>query len=322
MRTKSQIAKDYEAFNDVSQENISTYAKNRTALTNKIINPANADEFNATAGEIVNSVGGFFSSGGDIEFSGLLYRFTYDPTNPTFINLTVRSKLKAEVKYVRTARINADENFINNVGEVFLNAALEIFSIEQANNNIKELNEILANICKENEIPYTFGFTVLGSSSSIVEKISDSEVIFNASIAAAHGLSEFSLCQAGDEYSDYVQAHAIEIIVGTLKTIPTTVKLIKSKVSIIKALTGISTKKRATKLIRGAYHKNARYITKQKMGTFYYNETVSINGADVNVFALVEKDEAGNVSVVLAPFDATTGDNVNFDVIAAIKEFA
>ena len=323
MRTNNQINNDYANLHDSAVENINTYAANNTAALKAVTTAKTVDEINAAVSAVINSVATFFkTSNPDIVYPEFLYRYNYEPSNFTYINLTVRSKLKADVKYVRTTKVNIDDNFVNSVGKVFLDSILEIFSIEQAHNNIQELNAILANICKENNIPYTFGFTVQGSGSSIVESITDDEVIFNASISSAHTLSELAICQAGDEYSDFVRDSVIKTMVDTLLTVPTTTQLVKSKLDIIKTVTGVTTKKHASKIIRGAYHKNARYIAKQKSGVAYYNETVSINGEDVNVFALVEKTEDGNLRVILSPFNTATLDNVNFDVINALKEFA
>ena len=76
----------------------------------------------------------------------------------------------------------------------------------------------------------------------------------------------------------------------------------------------MSTKKRATTLIRAAYHKNANTLDNVPVGKSaigYVDKKVN----DRAIFALVKKNEDGKMSVVLTPFDQETYENVDVAVI-------
>lgn len=249
-----------------------------------------------------------------------LSRLTYSEDSIDKISITIRSKLKAKVKYSKTSEITVDDELVDNIGKFYIDTLYEMYYITVAQENIDELNEKIASIIAENEIPYSFKFVVEPDNNSIVVSIDNNEAVFNASVSKAQDIADLPIFKSGDEYNDLVCAEATEKLVDSLKAVQTTTQLIKGDVSLIKDIVGVSTKKRANKLIRGSYHRQAKYLDKVKSGIGYYNETVKINGEDVEVFALVEKAENGELSVVLNPFDVKTLFNVDFDVIAAVKK--
>ena len=324
MKTNAQITKDATLLKEKIDENVNSLIESKKADVNAIINNSSVKDAADKISELISSIDIAFSVYNDniVSLPDHITRFTYSEDSISSITVTVRSKLKAEVKYVKKTDINVDENLVANISSVFYDALFEMYYITEANENIKVLNEVIDDICKKNNINYSFGFSVTGDSSSIVSSITNDSVIFSASVSKALDISSLPICQSGNEYNDYVHDEAIKELVDTLKTIQTTVQLIKSNVGIIKDITGVSTKKHASKIIRGAYHKNARYISKQKAGLAYFNEKVDINGEEVDVFAIVEKDANGAINVVLDPFDTKTLFNVDFDVKNALKEFA
>ena len=249
-----------------------------------------------------------------------LSRLTYSEDSLDKISITIRSKLKAKVKYSKTSEITVDGELVDNIGKFYIDTLYEMYYITVAQENIDELNEKIASIIAENEIPYSFKFVVEPDNNSIVVSIDNNEAVFNASVSKAQDIADLPIFKSGDEYNDLVCAEATEKLVDSLKAVQTTTQLIKGGVSLIKDIVGVSTKKRANKLIRGSYHRQAKYLDKVKSGIGYYNEIVKINGEDVEVFALVEKAENGELSVVLNPFDVKTLFNVDFDVIAAVKK--
>lgn len=248
-----------------------------------------------------------------------LSRFTYSDSFDT-ITITIRSKLKSAVKFSKSVDIAVNEDIVKSISNAYIDSLYELFYLEEAMANVLELNDKIDALCKENEIPFTFGFDVQPYNNSVIIEITNDRVIFNADVTRAHEIAELSILQAGDEYSDFVCKEATEKLINTLKTVQTTTQLIKAKVDIISNITGTSTKKRASKLIRASYHRQAQFLNKVKEGVGYYNEEVEINGETVEVFALVRKDIDGTLSVVLNPFDVKTLFAVDFDVIAAVKE--
>lgn len=249
-----------------------------------------------------------------------LSKVTYEDGNLNAVTITVRTKLKSSYRYRKDTTVAVDKDFIANVGNAYVTALYDMFYIEEASANIEALNEKVAEIVASAEIPYGFKFAVDTETDAMVLSINDSEVVFNANIARAHDISNLGIFKSGDEYDNIVCQATTEKIITALKAAQTPVQLIKANVPLIKDVTGVSTKKRASKLIRGSYHRQAKYLNGVKSGVGYYDETVNIEGEDVDVFALVAKAEDGEISLVLSPFDVKTLYNVNFDVVAAVKE--
>lgn len=254
-----------------------------------------------------------------ISLPAYLAKISYDDVDKiTEFTLSIRSKLKAEVKYKKDWTIAVGDNMIQDMGEAYITSLYEMFYNELAVENVTALNERLAEICAAENIPHNFSFAVVDDD-AVVVSITDDMVVFNVSLNQAMCISELGIFQSGDEYRDLICSEAVAKLVASVKACQTTVQLIKGNVDIIKLVTGVSTKKRASKLIRGSYHRKAENLDKVKAGVGYYEADVKIDGADVKVFALVEKAEDGTLSVVLKPFDVATNFTVDYDVLAALK---
>lgn len=233
--------------------------------------------------------------------------------------VTIRSKLNAAYKYRKDTEVMLDDDFVINMGTAYLDSLFEMFYIELAMENVEELNDILAEITKENEIPYTIKFIIDHTADSPIASITDDEVVFNAGISEALSLSSLGLLQSGDDYNDLVRTNATNELVAVLKAAQTTPQLIKSKVKVINALLDLPTRKKASKIIRETYHRQARYLNKVKKGVGYYLDKVKVNDEEIEVFSLVEKAEGGEMTVILKPFDTKTLYNVDIDVLEAVK---
>lgn len=249
-----------------------------------------------------------------------LAKVTYDGDTLETINLNVRTKLKSAFHYRKDAVIAVDKNIIENLSKVYTDALFEMYYIEAAIENVEALNAKVAEIIEQAGVPYTFKFAVDNETSAMVLSINDSEVVFNANVACAHDIANLGIFKSGDEYDNLVCAATTEKLITALKAAQTPVQLIKGNVQLIKDVTGVSTKKRASKLIRGSYHRQAKFLSGVKAGIGYFDETVKIGGEDVDVFALVSKSEDGNLSVVLSPFDTKTLFGVKFDVLKEVKK--
>jgi hypothetical protein len=249
-----------------------------------------------------------------------LSKISCDENSIAEVTISVRTKLKSDYKYRKDTVVAVDEKFVLNAGSAYLDALYDMFYIEEAISNVNALNEKIAEIIAENEIGYSFKFAVDENTNSTIISINNDEVVFKADITKALDIAGLTIFKEGDEYNDLIRKEATDSLIDSLKTVQTPVQLIKGGVALIKEITGVSTKKRASKLIRGAYHRQAKFLNGVKAGVGYYNETVSINGEDVDVFALVAKAEDGTLSVVLNPFNVKDLFNVDFDVLAAVKE--
>lgn len=249
-----------------------------------------------------------------------LSKLTYEENKLDKVTVSVRTKLKSDYKYRKDTVVAVDEDFITNAGKAYVDALYDMYYIEQAIANIEALNEKIAEVTAGAEIPYSFKFVVDAASDAVVISINNDEVVFNSNIARAHDVASLGLFAEGDEYNDLVCKEYTDKLVASLKAIQTPVQLIKGNVELIKDITGVSTKKRASKLIRGSYHRQAKFLKGVKSGVGYFEETVQIDGEDTDVFALVAKAEDGTLSVVLSPFDVKTMFNVEFDVISAVEK--
>lgn len=247
-----------------------------------------------------------------------IIKITYTGGN-TF-TLTLRSKLKAQTKYLQKYEIKFSENILMEINRVFGEFLSDLFLIEVANENVGILNTKIRNICKEYNIPFTFGFDIIPEAGvPYVTSITDKEVRYSVDILNAKELSNLALLQSGDRIKDLGQKDAEDDLVTALYAIQTTPQLIKSKIDLIKQVTGVATKKRANKIIREAYHRNAKYLGTLRTGNVYFNEMVDIDGVETDVFALIHKAEDGTLSVLLSPFDTETLFNVDFDVLTYLE---
>lgn len=234
------------------------------------------------------------------------------------LNISIRSKLKAAYKFIRERAIAISDNIIEDIATFYIDALFEMFYLDAAHCNVMALNEKIATLVAENEIPYSVVFVVSDTAKTIVSSISDTCLELNASISEAHDLSSLGLFFEGSEYNDMVAAESAKKLVDELKAVQTPVQFLKSNNDLIKKLTGVSTKKRANKLIREIHHRKAENLASVKQGVGYYNAEVEIAGEKVEIFALVEKAEDGTKTVVLSPFNIKTLEKVDFDVLAVI----
>lgn len=236
----------------------------------------------------------------------------------TSIHLRVSSKLRADVKFRMDEDIDIDDSFIYSVADVYEKVLYQLFYAEIANENVKELNARIADLVVKNDIPYTFEFAVRLDTDAPVISITDKNVIFNANIKSALEIPAMTLFVEGDAYYDLIREEAEKNLVEALKGVETPVQLIKANIKLIRDITNLATKKRASRIIRMSYHRQAKFLNAVNAGVGYFNETVNVGGEDTEVFALVEKSEDGTLATILSPFNVKTLMNVDYDVVGAL----
>lgn len=235
-----------------------------------------------------------------------------------YIEVTIKSKLKAAYPYRKTFDVKVNDDFVENLVRGYVDALIGLYYVNCAGENVDELNERIEGIVAENELPISFGFTI-SDSATMIASIDNKKVIFNANIDSTFDIARDPLFTTGDAYADRVREVAAERLTEILKAIQTTPQIIKAGISLITDLTGVKTKKRAERLIRQAYHKRAIYFNKVKEGIGYYDETVKIGDEDVDIFAILKKNADGSIEVVLDPFNVKTLFTVDYDVVGAVK---
>lgn len=235
------------------------------------------------------------------------------------IEFNIRSKIGSPIKYKERAEIVASDNFLKDVGEVFATALIQMYYISAARDNIAEVNAYLKDLCEKNEIPYTVAFEASTDGDYVVD-IADDHITFGATLTGAFNASSLAEFQGGDGYLDLVKAEEEAKLIETLKSCQTPVQLIKAKVSMISKLTEANLRKRADRILRLTYHKQAIYFNQVNSGIGYYTDTVKVGGEEVQIFALLAKDKEGKITTVLKPFDVKTLLNVDYDVVKAVKK--
>lgn len=231
------------------------------------------------------------------------------------LKISIRSKLKAAYKFVRERNVTITDNIVEDIATFYIDALFEMFYLDMAHKNVTALNDKIAGIVKENEIPYTVVFVVSDTAKTIVNSITDNSLVLNASISEAHNIASLGLFYEGSEYNDMVAAEAAKKLADELKAVQTPVQFLKSNNDLIKKLTGVSTKKRANKLIREIHHRKVENLDAVKQGIGYFNAEVEVAGEQVEIFALVEKSEDGTKTVILSPFNVKTLEKVDYNVL-------
>lgn len=232
--------------------------------------------------------------------------------------LIIRSKIKAVVKCKKERDFIIKDTLITDMALFMLEVLFEMYLNEMALENINALNARVAQICTEAGIPQRIWFT-LSDDTTIINSINDKEIVFNADRNKALDIQSNNIFLAGDSYKDVICKESTEKLVSLLKTCETTPQILKGNIDLIKEVTGLVTKKRASKLIRETYHRNINALLKLRGGIGYYEDIVQIDGVDTKVFSLIHKDEeSGKYTVVLKPFDEVSLFNVDFDVLKTI----
>ena len=281
------------------------------------------DEAHEAASEICNSIENAFRSTlvegvGVRDFFMSIKTFEKDG-KLSHIEFNIRSKIGSPIKYKERFEIPASENFLNEVGGVFATSLIQMYYISAARDNIDEVNAYLKDLCEKSEIPYTVAFEVSTDGDYVVD-IADDHITFGATLTGAFEAGSLAEFWGGDGYLDLVQAEEEAKLVETLKSCQTPVQLIKSKVNMVSKLTEANLRKRADRILRLTYHKQAIYFNQVKAGIGYYTDTVKVNGEEVRIFSLLSKDKEGNIEVVLTPFDIKTLLNVDYNVVKAVKK--
>ena len=322
MRTMAQIKEIASTIYDKVTENLNSYTDKRTI---KVKDSITVD---------IDDVGSFIKGVSSVientvvEYDEETYTLPRyycsieDYTDDGCLSLLFKSEINVRPKYRRVIKLITDDNISDKIIKRTLDVIFEMFYMEMAKQNLNMLNQDLKKICQSASVSYTFGFGFDPYNSSMILSINDNEVIFNATQKSALNLASRLMYSTGSEFYTILAGNEIATLKKQIQTCQTTVQLIKSKIKLIEDLTGITTRTRASKLIRQTYHRQVKNFDIVKQTCIgYFNEEVMIDGEPVEIFALVkkEKDEKdgtkGKQEVILQPFDVKTNFVVNYDVL-------
>ena len=235
----------------------------------------------------------------------------------SYIELSIKSRLKATVPYKVTRRIDINEDILTVMRDMYRGEFIQLLYIEYAVANLNEVNSLLVELCQQAGTPYTFEFTL---NENYIKEITDTKVVYGANIEKALSAATLTLFNTNSSFEEYLAEQGRDNLVKQLGTLQTTPQLIRANLDIVQELTGMKTHKRSDRLIRLSYHKKAQYLGNTKRSIGYFSDNVEIDGETVSVFALVGKDDNGEIVTVLSPFDVRTNFNVDFDVVSAVKK--
>lgn len=243
--------------------------------------------------------------------------------NTDRFDLNIRTRLNSPYKFAKTVNIQVSENLVEDMAQAYADALFAMFYIDIAYQHTTALTEKMAEYGESIELPYTIAFGVDTSVAGDVLEITDDKIVFNVTPDAAQNIANLAIMRdvaEDDEYSRLIVEDEMQKMTDILKTVSTPVQLLKANLPMITTLTSVTARRKASRVIRKAYHRQAQYLKAVKQGVGYFDETVKIDGKDVEVFALVRKNEDESLEVLLSPFDADTLYKVNFDVLAAVKK--
>lgn len=249
---------------------------------------------------------------------------TTDENTLSSVVLTVSSKLKAEDKFKTKAIIDINESLIDNMAKVFTDTLFNEYYMQEGRNNLYDVNAKIRELNDEYGISKTIEFVCDGGS-DVVADITDSVIKLRVVPDMALRASEMGIMTQvpevaeGEEnvssYEALIYNEAVKAYVNSMSEIKITPQVLKGKIPVVEELVDLHTKKRVNKIIRKNYHKQAGSFKDNQTGIGYFNEKVD----DVDVFALVRKNEDGSMEYVLSPFDVVNLKGVDIDVISKVQ---
>lgn len=217
------------------------------------------------------------------------------------IHVSVKTKLNSTAKYSEKETFGVKEGAGATIADFVINAMVQLYYREFANNNLIALTEVFAELKETYNLPFDVKFA-LEENGHVVSSVEENAIVFGGTLDGASA-EDLMLIYTGDEYIDAKVAQnrekvgeallsmpTIPVLLGNLKKVPVIGKIIEQPL----------VRKRPDKLIGQAYSKLESVKTeKERVATV----TKEIN--DTKVFALVKK--VGNdLSFVVKPFDVKT----------------
>lgn len=220
------------------------------------------------------------------------------------VALTVKSKLKAKYAYKDITSVLVNDSFLSEFAKAFATMVIQLYYVQVAGENVDALNEYLDGIYKDNDIAIKAYFTIGGKAP--ISSINDSEVVFNISTDAAHGIGNLTVFDSGDTYQERCAKLAQESFIDSMKAIQATPELIKAHINLITDLTEGMSKKRVSSILKAGIKTANRFKAGEKpYGLGYVESKQEVDGVETTVFAIVENSEDG-IQTILKPFDVKT----------------
>ena len=217
--------------------------------------------------------------------------------------LTLKTAKSAELSVRRSISIDLSDSAFDDLALFFNEVMFYLFYIEQAQHNIAVLNQRLAEITDEDNLPIKVQFKVTDDTSALVS-ITDKEVVLKADLSGAIDITTTPLgVTFDDDYSISIFNMARTEYARQIRALTLAPAIFKLKNPLFRKIACLNTRKRVDKIIRMAYHRKFENTKNGEVG--YYDKD--------GVFAIVENRDDTFVTV-LSPFDVKTITRVNMTI--------
>lgn len=229
----------------------------------------------------------------------------------TVINISIKSKIKAEKKF-KFAKSFVGENVVTNIANFFADVYTDLVIDIMAEDNLEVINGLLEKAAEDAGLDYKVSLTsAIGGTASKVSFISDDEVVFYTDLDRVFDIDDVLALQ---EPSEIISEEAIEEakkqIADSFETAQTPEQLVAEHGGVfVGHFANISKNVKPMTMIKQVTNRSVSSLNGNKDAIGYYSEG--------DVFALVAKRD-GNLEVILSPFNTETFRKEDVDVLAKI----
>lgn len=230
-------------------------------------------------------------------------------TSISQMDITMKNKNKSSVKFKMKKCFVLTENVLEELISFFKSVYVELLVDTLVRDNLKLVNELLEKICKDANLEYKVSVTsALSNEGRKIASITDEEVVYVADEEKALTLEGLVLFADEEVVSPEVVEEQYKQAVVRFAEAQTTVQFVGVSEPILRYICGFSSLVKPFTLIKKVHSKNIKNLRGNKESLYYYNED--------GIYSIIKVDEEGNKTVVLKPFDISTLEVVDVDVLA------
>lgn len=233
----------------------------------------------------------------------------------SLISITITQRINSEKEF-KFKTIVTQEDTVNAVLSFLIAVYTELIVDELADENIAEVNALIAGITKEAGISYEVSIvSSLGNEGKVIAYLGDDMVQFVANEERIFDLDDILVLQEATELiSEEDIAKAKQSLVDEFATLQTPEQLIQAYGgALIGYVCDINKRVKPLNLIKKVSNRNVMKVLGNKdCLTYYYNE-------EKGIFSIIAK-RGSDLEVVLSPFDVNTFRKVDFNVLAEIAK--
>lgn len=237
------------------------------------------------------------------------------------LKLTLLNSLDAKNTF-QSVRVFSDRHTYADIAEFIIDYHVELLIATAMQKNIDQVNELLAQKCAECGKDFVIEYIVpmFAKSNKPIAYISDKKIVLLANTENVFKYGDTYILFDDEEASELMKEQAqkfgnleAERLVADIAAMDSTINVVKSKNSFLQYL-GQPVTSRVCTLIRDSVPiaiDNKRSV-KRATDAYWHNK-------EDKVFAILHRDEEGQLSLVLSPFNTETLQPVDVDVLAVVQ---